>query len=109
MKLSDEEKKDMSEVSILDRPNYPCGLKLHLDPETVKKLEMDKPSVGERVKVIAMAEIDTISKASGRGDVSGFSITIQITDMEIDKKGQEEREDSPTENVFYGGNGDNES
>lgn len=97
LKKTIEEKKEDAEVSILDRADYPYGLRLNLEADVVKKLEMSKPSLGDIIPIIASAEVVSINK----DDDGGFSVALQITDMDI-KKVKEEKERS-TEDILFGG------
>lgn len=98
LKKTIEEKKEDAEVSILDRADYPYGLRLHLETDVVKKLEMSKPSLGDMIPIIASAEVVSINKEDNG---EGFSIALQITDMDI-KKVKEEKERS-AEDILFGG------
>jgi len=104
MALSEEKKKDMRS-SVLggssgDAPRYPHGLKISLDPDQVKELELDDCYVDEKIKLVAEAKIESVSNDSNeQDDKKGKYITIQITAMEIEKGKEKEK---GTEETLYG-------
>ena len=100
---SEEEKKDMKDSMAVEAPRYPYGLEIDLDPATVKKLGLsDVPKVGEKFMVLAIAEVSAVRKDRGVQDDSvGFSVSLQVTDMDIKKEEQKEKKDSAS--VLYGG------
>lgn len=101
MIISAEEKKEGSVLSVVnDKPDYPHGLKLHLDPMVVRKLGIpEMPEVGKRVLIIAKAEVVSVNKDdSSMGDVDEFSVSLQIQDMEV----QPEQKEARQSNMLYG-------
>ncbi len=85
MKFSDMEKKDRSEVSVLDdKPSYPYGLKVSLDGESFKKLNIKVPQVGEKMMLHAMVYVSSVSIEDSKGDEKEVYVQLQITDMELE-------------------------
>jgi len=103
MKLSIEEKKDMDAPTLVaDRPAYPYGLRINLEPEAVKKLGMkDVPSVGEKMMMLAMVEVVRIEQEKHMDDTPEYTVSLQITDMEL-SKGKPSGDDRDASEVLYG-------
>lgn len=101
MVVSDMEKKESSILShVEDKPNYPYGLKITLDADTIEKLGLsDLPEVGSKVQIVAVAEVVNVRKDSEYGDVAKHSIELQIQDMEASPESVEKKASS----VLYGG------
>lgn len=79
-------------------PKYPYGLRIDLEGETVKKLNLPQiPGVGQRMRLTALVDVNSVRQYESQQDKE-ISITLQITDMEL----AEERETSP-EQVLFGG------
>lgn len=101
MKISSEEKKEMSLPSVVsDKPKYPYGLKLHFDETSFAKLEMEAPRVGEKFMVLAYAEVCDVHQEKYEGDVPRYSMTLQLMDVDLKKKEQEEKKS--VANELYG-------
>lgn len=100
MRLSEEEKKDFSTPSN-KAPKFPHGLRIHLDPESLKKLGVEGiPKVEDKVKFEATAMVMSVDKHEVNGDESEISVSLQITDMYfIDK---EKKEEATTTSIIYG-------
>lgn len=96
MMMSESEKKEMNEYSVVsDRPKYPYNLKLRIDPETYKKLEMgEPPKIGEKFMVLAQAEVCEVEMYRKEGDEKEFNIELQITDMDLKSSDQKEESES---------------
>ena len=92
MKLDKKEKKQAVEPAMAEAPDYPYGLSVHLNNDSLDKLEVKKlPSVGDTFEVRARAEVRSVS-ASDSGSGKNREISLQITDMEIasaEKEGKE--------------------
>ena len=106
MIIDAQEKKDDRVHSVLDdRPDYPYGLRITLDPSTLKKLEMGEvPEVGKKVMIMAVAEVIGVNKVKEVGDVDDHSVELQIQEMEVKQEGKEEEERSVAQSLF-GANG----
>lgn len=101
MELSTQEKKDNAIESVVrDRPKYPWGLKISVDQDSYKKLDLKKvPQVGDKMMMLCMVEVCSVSNESYEGDEKNISIGLQITDMDMKDKPEEKK---PTESMLYG-------
>jgi len=69
---------------------YPYGLEVRLEKESLAKLGMDVSdfSIGGTVDMVCQAEVTTLNESAGKGgDYS--SISIQITDMALKQRPNE--------------------
>jgi len=76
-------------------PNYPYGLRITLDAATLKKLAMgdgNMPQVGQQFGLDALCEVIAVSMDDGQSEV-GYSMTLQITAMELCPPGEEMEEE----------------
>jgi len=82
MKCS-EQKHDVATQPLKDNgPQYPYGLQVRLDEESIKKLGIQLPAVGDKMKLVAVAEVYSVSDHKS---VYGQNraIELQITDMAL--------------------------
>ena len=101
MKKTEEEKKEEASPSVMDRPSYPYGLKLHIDEDSYEKLGMaDVPSVGDKFMILAKVEVTDVHQAEKGDDRKYPSVGLQITDMAIKEKDEEKVKDAGQ--VLYG-------
>lgn len=100
MSIGAEEKKEMSQLSVVDdKPMYPYGLKLHLDPKSVEKLGLNEiPKIGDKMVVLAQVEVCGLYQEKTSDDVPKFNMDLQITSMDV-KKPQEKK---TAEDALYG-------
>jgi hypothetical protein len=88
MKSSPKNAKKSSEVSPPSPMNedYPYGLRLELDHDTLKKLGHDSlPQVGTKMALHAKARVKSASENSSEGEDSPRrSVSLQITHMKTD-------------------------
>ncbi|WP_076738223.1 capsid staple protein [Cronobacter sakazakii] len=84
------------------RDEYPWGLRISLDNETIKRLGIDArmmPSVGDVISIAGMAKVVSVSTHSSDGDEQRSSIDLQVTDLAMmPPKRDEGRE---LKNAFY--------
>jgi hypothetical protein len=98
MKISEMEKKDMAEVSVLnDESNYPYNLKVYLEPEQVKKLGLKNPQIGQKMQLEAIVEIVSVASENYKGDVDQVSVSFQMKEMMFESLDIEKSEE-----VMYG-------
>lgn len=99
MVISTEEKKEMASPSVVrETSKYPYGLKIHLDEDSYKKLGMQgTPTVGQKVMILAQAEICDVHSNKYEGDVAEISVSMQITDMDVKSA---EKETSTAEKLY---------
>lgn len=89
--------KDMggAEVSMPEykEPEYPYGLKISLQNESLKKLGIkEMPEVGQKMMVHAMCEVCSVSKYDSKEGGEVKSMELQITDMELMKNKKSDSE-----------------
>lgn len=101
MRMNAAEKKDFhSPESIIDdKPEYPYGLTITLNPESLEKLGIDAKSLkmSQAFKVIAEAKVKEIREVKENGDVQEFSVELQLCEMDVEKE-----ETEKTADEFYG-------
>ena len=95
MKMTKKQKEGTKAVGpVEDNPEYPYGLRINLDQESMEKLGMDTmPKMGEGMMIHAKVMITDMHESEGNK-----SLGLQITDMELMP---EKRAKSMAEN-FYG-------
>lgn len=98
MKLSKaEQKESMPSVAKMDKPEYPYGLRLDLGKDVLEKLDMKKlPQVGDKIMVMAMAEVCSVSEHDSEYGGKSKSVGLQITEMALGKG-----ESAPAEDKLY--------
>lgn len=104
MKISEQEKKDDAMPSVMDRPSYPYGLKIHVDKDSYEKLGLgEPPKVGSKMTVLAQVEVTDVHLEEKGDDMKYPSMGLQITDMAIQKSSEKKEKDAGT--VLYGSEG----
>jgi len=93
MKLSEMEKKEGEIKSVLEKPSYPYGLRIYLDPESVKKLGLKDPQVGEKMMLHAHVEVMSVNAEAVTGDAKQVYVGLQIVEMDLDSHEEEKAED----------------
>lgn len=84
MKMSKAAKSTMLGEVTTDAPEYPYGLRISLDGDSMKKLAMPECKVGDKLALMAMVEVVSMSEHQGEGDKEPRrSLDLQITDMEM--------------------------
>jgi len=102
MSLSIEEKKERVSESSIDKPDYPYGLKIHLEGETYNKIGFtEAPALGQKFMIMGVVEVMDVHKESVQGD-DRISCTLQITHMDLKKKESEEKEKKDQGSILYG-------
>ena len=85
MKVSKQEREEHHTIKAVnpDVPEYPYGLKIHLDKEALSKLGIEKlPEVGSEMKLMAVVKVCDVSQhKSIYGE--DRSLGLQITDMAV--------------------------
>ena len=100
MKLSEMEKKEGEINSVLEKPSYPYGLRIYLDPDSVKKLNLKDPQVGDKMMLEATVEVMSVNAEMVKGDVKELSVGLQIKEMVLES-GEEEKAEVKAEDVIY--------
>lgn len=93
-----------------EEPEYPYGLALTLDDDSLKKLglSVDGLKVGQAMELHARAEVKSLSKSESEGE-QHQSVGLQITDLGMGpaaKRDGEMAEGRSAESVLYAGGGD---
>lgn len=88
LKLDSKQQEEMkNEAMCMPEKEYPYGLRIELNEESIEALEMKElPQVGSKMMIQAMVEVCAVNKY---GD-DELNISLQITDMGIGeiKKGK---------------------
>lgn len=98
MKMSAKAAKEMMPTAISDKPDYPYGLRIDLNDESLEKLGVDKmPTTGTMMILTARVEIKSTNESDHDGQ-KRKSMTLQITDAALEK----EPEKKSNESQLYG-------
>lgn len=98
MKISIEQKKEMSQPSMLDTNRYPYGLRINLESDDMKKIMMPTPNVGNKIKMMIEVDVVSVHAEAKEGDEKEVGCCLQITDIEIVAADMEKK----AENTIYG-------
>lgn len=100
LKMSREERKEYAEVTAMDEPQYPYGLCVDLDDDTLAKLGITSlPAVGTAIQFTARAVVKSTSSNQYEGSEPESRMSLQITDMEV---GDASRTSSDSATALYG-------
>jgi len=68
-----------------DQEKYPWGIKLNLGKDEIKKLGLktDSRKIGDKVTIVAQAEISSLSESQSMNGEDQRDMGIQITKMKI--------------------------
>lgn len=81
-----------------DAPEYPYGLRITLNDETLKKLFMNQmPEVGSELSMEATVKVVSVSEDPENGGKENRSVGLQITELGLTK---EDEKSDPAK--FYG-------
>ena len=86
MKVDPKEREKRTESVLAEQPQYPYGLCLRLEQDTMKKLGLTKlPAVGKPVMITALADVTSVSEdeyqtSDGKTETRQ-NVTLQITDF----------------------------
>lgn len=83
MKLSKKDQKEIEAVEY-EPPEYPYGLSIHLDNESVKKVGASSLKVGDEVMIVAKATVKSMSSHESEKRAKDTSVDLQITEMAVD-------------------------
>lgn len=83
MKVTAEERKARSEPSSMvgEQDQYPYGLQVRLDNDSLEKLGEELPEVGETYVLIAKVKVTATSSHDTAGGGKNRSCELQITSM----------------------------
>ena len=85
----------------VDENPYPYGLEISLDEESMKTLGINPLPVGSKVEFKASAKVTSVSEHEREGSKKFENMSLQITDMYINKDSDED-----VAGRFYGENKD---
>jgi hypothetical protein len=98
--LEAQKKRWTAEEPTSDMDKYPYGLSLCLCAETLAKLGITElPDTGTMLNIRAVAKVQSTSSRDEAGGGSDKSMTLQITQMEVDSP----TTDEDAANTLYGG------
>ena len=84
MALTKKEAEDEFKIEEDTGPRYPWGLNLTLHTESLEKLAMDLPSVGDELSLVAVVKVTSVSERERQGNDKNQDVELQITEMELD-------------------------
>ena len=65
-------------------PQFPFGLSINLDNDSLKKLGMDMPDIGDKKVMVAKIEVTSVSARKQKGESDHKHVELQITHMAIE-------------------------
>lgn len=84
----------MDEALVGAAPKYPYGLRITLEDAVLKKLGLSKlPEVGQTMGLHAMVKVVSVSDDNGPAGSSELSVSLQITDMALEEKSEDQKRD----------------
>lgn len=90
MKTTATERKEMTEPSEYKGPEYPYGLSISLNNDSLEKLGVEKlPQVGTELLVLAKVKVSSAS-ASDSEYGSSKNVSLQITEMCLESLSKDE-------------------
>jgi hypothetical protein len=79
----EKQNSESNEVAMDEKPDYPYGLTLHLDSESLDKLGIKElPEVGAEMMIGAKVKVESINM-SDSDDGKEKHVALQVTDMEL--------------------------
>lgn len=83
MKMSAEESKEYSGME-MESPEYPYGLTIDLDDDSLQKLGITSlPKVGSEMMITAKCVVKGVSSNQYQGSDEESRVCLQITDMDV--------------------------
>ncbi len=104
LELDDDEKLDYIMPMTMDRPDYPCGMRISLTEKEFEKLEIDYSGakVGDVFIMKCVCKITSMSNYDNEGSGETCRCEAQITDCEIEGIEEEEKPKGKSR-PLYGG------
>lgn len=91
MKMDAEEAKEQTQPTEKDAPEYPWGLCITLNDDSLEKLGVSElPKIGTKVTIMAEADVTSVSSYQTQGGEAELSVSLQITDMKLGGVGKVE-------------------
>jgi hypothetical protein len=94
----------------VEGPMYPWGLSLRMDQETLDKLGLDVPRVGDLLHFCAVGKVTAVSQHEIQSEGESRKhccAEVQITEIGIPSEDEEEEAEERRKG-WYGGNDDND-
>lgn len=87
----------LAEPEEASKPEYPYGLAINLDNETLAKLGItDLPAIDTDMKLVALVCVTSVSQNETQGEGEPYrSVTLQIEQMELTPAKEEAGEGDP--------------
>ena len=88
----DSQQKEVGNAPVVESskgPQYPSGLCLYLDSDTVVKLGIEDCGVGCTFDLQGKGKITSVSENDGEGQKYSKTVTIQVTDLEAEEIGDD--------------------
>lgn len=91
---SEKESKDSTMLSPIMEDEYPYGLRISLDDQSLKKLGIvELPAVDAEFKLVALCCVVSVSQHERKDDEPSRHVELQIEQMVMAKAAEEEGED----------------
>lgn len=102
MKMSQSELNNYESIEV-ESPEYPYGLSIYLDNDSLKKLGKTAAdfSVGEDLSIVATVKVKSISSNQGHSG-NKDSVDLQITDLEFTDSSGGADDDRRAESLYGG-------
>lgn len=82
------------EMAEYKEPEYPYGLCINLDTESLAKLGLEKlPEIGDYMVMIARVKVESVQESQKEGQPMHQNLGLQIIEMDI-KKNDEKKVDA---------------
>lgn len=85
MKMSKKESKEQDGSVGIEAPQFPHGLSLRLNDESMAKLSLGKlPEVGSEIALTAIVKVESVEESEQMDGGKSRSMSLQITSMGLD-------------------------
>lgn len=101
MRLTEKQRKEIPETLSTSKREFPFGLEIRLDGESLEKLQLPGlPSVDDVFDLAGIAKVTSVSSVDRPDGPSEKHVSLQITDLGLYPSG-ERSEDAVTPDKFY--------
>lgn len=99
MELDDEDKLDFQAPIAMERPDYPCGLRISLTHKEFEKLDLDHEAaeVGGVIHGHFLGRITHVSQDARDNGEKCCRVEVQIEELEIESEDEENEENEAEE------------
>lgn len=103
LRRTPEEKSELASIESYSPPDYPYGLCLSLDKDTLEKLEVDFDGVeiGETYHLFVMAKVTAKSRNESVSGEPRECIELQVTHMGAESEDEEDEASEPVHKKMY--------